>query len=178
MTRCRQNEMRYFFRHLAVLSVSVFSLAAPLSAQQVTVPFGNLKHDASQQVEIVSDTFTISQNRGSAEFTGHVVVGQGDLRLSAGEIKVEYAQKDGKPTGQIGTMTAKGGVTLASGSEAAEAKQAVYSLAKGTIVMEGDVMLTQGNSVLAGQKVTIDLNDGSAKVEGRVKTIFKAGPSK
>ena len=169
--------MRIPFGPIALVSAICLGLAQPVTAQQVTLPFGNLKHDTKQAVEIVSDSFTVSQNRGSAEFVGNVVVGQGEMRLSAGKIVVEYQVKDGKPTGQIGRMMASEGVTLVSGKEAAEARNATYSLSDGLIVMEGDVLLTQSDNALAGQKVVIDLKDGSAKVEGRVKTIFKAGAS-
>jgi len=38
-------------------------------------------------------------------------------------------------------------------------------------------LITQGENALSGQKITINLSDGSAKVEGRVKTIFQTGAS-
>ncbi|NOX39560.1 MAG: LPS export ABC transporter periplasmic protein LptC [Alphaproteobacteria bacterium] len=169
-------------RKIKILIVGTLAIfmtqTAPALAQSTSVPFGGLSHDTSQQVEIVSDSFTVSQSDGTAEFVGNVVVGQGDMRLSAGKIVVKYAAGDGKATGRINLLIASGGVTLVSGTEAAEAKRAVYSIKKGNIVMTGDVILTQGKNVLSGQKMIIDLKTGSAKIEGRVKTIFQTGTSK
>lgn len=171
------DKMRPISRFSAAVILSLFAGMAPAFSQQVTVPFGNFNHDTKQEIEIVSDSFSISQNKGTAEFQGNVVVGQGDLRISAEKITVEYATENGKSTGKIGSLKATGGVTLVSGGQAAEAQSAVYSIKNGSITMEGDVLLTQGENALAGQKVIIDLKDGSARVEGRVKTIFKAGSS-
>jgi len=169
--------MRVLLKVLASVLVLFGGMASGLFAQQISVPFGSVEHDAKQPVEIVSDSFTISQSRGSAEFVGNVIVGQGDLRISAGKISVEYALEDGQPTGNIGRLIASEGVTLVSGTEAAEAQTATYSITDGLIIMEGNVLLTQGDSALSGQKITIDLKDGSAKVEGRVKTIFNTKAS-
>jgi lipopolysaccharide export system protein LptA len=169
-------------RTLNSLIVGAFTIfmtqIAPVQAQTTSVPFGGLNHNTNQQVEIVSDSFTVSQSDGTAEFVGNVVVGQGDMRLSAGKIVVEYAAGEGQSTGRINLLIASGGVTLVSGAEAAEAKRAVYSIKKGNIVMTGDVILTQGKNVLSGQEMVIDLKTGSAKIEGRVKTIFQTGATK
>ncbi len=50
-------------------------------------------------------------------------------------------------------MIAVGNVTLANGTEAAEAQKATYEVAAGTIEMEGDVLLTQGQNALSSQKL-------------------------
>lgn len=156
-------------------AVLMFCWALPVAAQTASVPFGVVNHDSAAPVEITADSFTVSQADGRAEFSGNVVVGQGDMRLSAGKISVEYSAADGEETGRIDRMIASGGVTLVSGSEAAEAERAIYSIDKATIRMEGNVLLTQGRNALSGQVIVIDLRDGSAKIEGRVKTIFQTG---
>ena len=72
-------------------------------------------------------------------------------------------------------MVANGNVTLSNGTEAAEAEQAVYEVAAGTVDMQGDVLLTQGRNALSSQKLHIDLDAGTAQLEGRVQTIFTPG---
>ena len=72
-------------------------------------------------------------------------------------------------------MVATGNVTLTNGAEAAEAEQATYEVAAGTIEMEGDVLLTQGQNALSSQTLRIDLNAGTGQLEGRVQTIFVPG---
>jgi len=88
---------------------------------------------------------------------------------------VEYAAAGGDATGRISRLLASGGVTLVNGNEAAEARQAVYSIDDGVIVMTGDVILTQGANALSSQRMVVDLNSGVATLEGRVKTIIQTG---
>ncbi len=144
----------------------------PAAAQQTRVAFGSDTHDASLPVEIESDSFTLRQSEGTAEFLGNVVVGQGGLRLAAGKIVVRYSGAGDASAGEIESLTASDGVTLVSGTETAEADKAEFVLASNTIEMTGDVLLTQGNNALSGQIIVISLADGSAVISGRVKTIF------
>ena len=150
-----------------------FSQAA--FAQNATVAFGGFKHDASLPVEITADNLTVDQDSGSAVFSGNVVVGQGEMRLSAGRIRVEYATENGAATGRIDRLFATGGVTLVNGAEAAEAQEAIYAIESSEIVMTGGVLLTQGENALSGEKLIVDLTAGSGRMEGRVKTIFQTG---
>ena len=150
--------------------------AAPVVAvaQGATVAFGGLKQDTTLPVEIEADQLAVDQADGSATFTGNVLVGQGDMRLSAGAVRVEYARTGGA----IESLHATGGVTLANNAEAAEAREAVYTIDSGQVVMTGDVLLTQGASALSGQKLVIDLKAGTGVMEGRVQTVFQPGGAK
>ena len=166
--------MTYFLR--PILGI-VFALCTSIAvqAQGANVAFGGLKHDASLPVEITADELTVDQATGSAVFVGNVVAGQGEMRLSAGRVQVQYAVVGGQPTGDIDKLLASGGVTLVNGGEAAEAQSAVYSVSSAEIVMTGDVILTQGPNALSGEKLTVDLNTGKGRMTGRVKTIFQTG---
>ena len=146
---------------------------APMAAaaQGATIAFGGLKQDTTLPVEIEADQLTVNQADGTATFTGNVLVGQGEMRLAAATVQVEYAT-DG---GAIRRLHASGGVTLANNSEAAEAREAVYTIDTGEVVMTGDVLLTQGQSALSGQKLVIDLKAGTGSMEGRVQTTFVPG---
>jgi len=80
-------------------SLTTFALVAALSigaafAQGASVAFGGLKHDASQPVEITADELSVDQATGSAVFAGNVVAGQGEMRLSAARVQVQYATGD------------------------------------------------------------------------------------
>ena len=150
-------------------------LASAALAQNATVAFGGLKHDSSLPVEITADELTVDQNTGTAVFIGNVVAGQGEMRLTAARVRVQYATQNGEPTGRIERLFATGGVTLVNGPEAAEAQKAVYAVADGEVVMTGDVILTQGANALAGEKLTVDLSSGTGRMSGRVRTIFQTG---
>jgi lipopolysaccharide export system protein LptA len=93
------------------------------------------------------------------------------MKLAAGEVRVSY----GADKKSIETLVASGGVTVTNLGDAAEAREAVYSIDSGSIVLSGDVLLTQGGSAMAGQKLTINLKDGTGVMEGRVTTTFVPG---
>ncbi|RVT83405.1 lipopolysaccharide transport periplasmic protein LptA [Rhodobacteraceae bacterium CCMM004] len=158
------------------MKIRLAALALALSAgvalaQETGVDFGGLKQDTSLPVEVASDSLEVNQADGTATFVGNVLVTQGDMRMTAGRIRVFYAQGGGR----IREMRATGGVTLANGAEAAEAQEAIYDIDAGTVVMTGDVLLTQGQTALSSNRLRIDLNTGSGVMEGRVRTIFQTG---
>ncbi len=143
--------------------------AAPAAAQGATVAFGGIKSDTTLPVEVTADQLEVNQTDGTAVFTGNVIVVQGDMRMAAAAIRVEYAKDD---SSKIETIHATGGVTLTSPTEAAEGREAVYSVASGEVVMTGDVLLTQGGSTIAGQKLIVDLDTGTGRMDGRVRTVI------
>ena len=154
---------------ILVLSLVVAPLL--VSAQGTTIDFGGLKTDTTLPVEVTADSLTVTQTDGVAVFSGNVLVTQGDMKLSAGEVRVEYGT-DG--TG-ISRLFASGGVTLKAGTDAAEAVEAVYTVATGEVVMQGHVLLTQGQAAISGEKLVVSLKDGTGKMEGRVTTTFVPG---
>lgn len=154
----------------AILAGFLLWAAAPALAQSAT-PFGGLKHDSSQQVEVSADSLRVDQASGSATFSGNVVVGQGTLRLAADTITVFYGGGDGRDT--VSRLEASGNVTLTNGAEAAEARTAVYDVGTGMVSMTGDVLLTQDGNALSGQELAIDLNEGTAEMKGRVSSILR-----
>ena len=156
-------------RRFALLLSAFLPLAA--WAQDAQVAFGGLRQDTTLPVEVKAESLTVNQTDGSATFTGNVLVGQGEMRLAAQTVRVEYAA-DGK---SIATLHATGGVTLASPTDAAESNEAVYAVDAGTVLMTGNVLLTQGASAIAGQKLLIDLKAGTGRMEGGVSTVFSPG---
>ena len=154
---------------LAALALGVAVLASAAHGQGATVAFGGIKSDTSQPVEVTADQLAVNQTDGTATFTGNVVVIQGDLRLGATTVRVEYATDDRT---RVERIVASGGVTLVSAAEAAEAKDAVYTVANGQVVMTGDVLLTQNGGTIAGQKLSVDLKTGTGQMDGRVRTII------
>ncbi|MGJ8546051.1 MAG: LptA/OstA family protein [Sulfitobacter sp.] len=153
--------------------VAAICLAAtlPAHAQGTSVAFGTIKQDTALPVEVTADNLAVDQSSGSAVFTGNVLIGQGEMRLSAARVMVVYrSEADG-----IARLEATGGVTLVSGPDAAESQRADYNIDDGTIVMSGDVLLAQGRSALSADKMTIHLKNGTAQMAGRVKTILQTG---
>ena len=150
----------------------LIGLLAAASATAQTVPFGGMKADTGAPVEMTADSLSVDQASGRATFRGNVVIGQGQMRLKADTVAVTYAE--GGPQ-RIRSLHATGGVTLVNGPDAAEAKEAVYDVASGNIVLTGDVVLTQGQSILAGDRVEVNLSTGTAQAEGRVRSVLQPG---
>ena len=161
--------MAFFGKSLAL--AALLALCGPVAAQEAKIAFGGLAQDTSLPVEVQADTLSVNNADGTAVFEGNVLVGQGEMRLAAAKVAVEY-DKDGK---SIARLHATGGVTIANLADAAEAQEALYTIDSGVIVLTGDVLLTQGTSALSGQKLTIQLKDGTGVMEGRVSTVFVPG---
>jgi lipopolysaccharide export system protein LptA len=143
-------------------------LVTPLMAQEVTLG-GPFVSDPDAPVEVTSETLSVDQATGEAVFTGNVVVVQGDLRLQAGAVEVRYDEE-----GQaVQRLLATGGVTLVGPAEAAEAEEADYDLAAGTLTMTGEVLLTQGPSAISADRMVVDIEAGTAQMEGNVRTVLQ-----
>lgn len=155
---------------LLASALMLVSAAAGL-AQGMSVGFGGLQQNPSAPVEVTADELTVNRQAGGATFAGNVLVVQGEMRLSADKVDVEYAG-DGQG---IRRLVASGGVTLATPSDAAEAREATYEIESGALVMSGEVLLTQGPSTIAGDRLVADLRAGTGRMEGRVKTVFQPG---
>lgn len=149
----------------------------PVLAQGAQVPFVALQPGSDTKVEVSADSLGIDQKTGQAVFSGNVVVGIQDMRLSADKLEVVYSGDSNGGTGPVSSLIASGGVVFTNGLEAAEADRAELDVEAGQIVMSGSVLLTQGQNALSGEKLRIDLNAGTALVEGRVQTIFQTGDS-
>jgi lipopolysaccharide export system protein LptA len=141
--------------------------AAP-AFSQTNINLGAISADPTAPVEITADSLSIDQATGTAIFIGNVVFGQGDLRLNAARVQVIYNDA----SGDISRLSASGGVTFVTATEAAESLTADYNLDTGTLELAGDVLLTQGASAISSDTMRVNLSDGSAQMEGRVRTIF------
>lgn len=153
-----------------VLALWLTCLAAPLAWGQTAIGFGGVPHDASQPIEVTSDSLRVDQTNGNAVFTGNVVIIQGDLRMAAGEVSVTYGTGEAQ---QIREVLATGGVLLTRGADAAEGEQAEYSVTESTVMLTGNVLVTQGRQTIAGDRLNIDLATGNGTVEGRVRTVLQ-----
>lgn len=157
-------------RYVQILALMMF--AGMAQAQGTQVAFGNVAQDSSLPVEVTADNLNVNQNDGTAVFTGNVLIGQGAMRLSAPRVLVVYLEDQ---TG-IARLQATGGVTLVSGTDAAEAARADYNVQTGMIEMQGDVLLVQGTSALTADTMFVDTAAGTARMNGRVKTVLQQAP--
>lgn len=153
------------FRIILVLAVLAAQMAAAQTAQ---VAFGGIKGDPTLPVDVTSQTLTVSQDDGSAIFTGDVLAIQGEMRLSADTVRVQYKTDNSG----IERLFATGNVLLVNALDAAAADEAIYTIDTGEVIMMGNVQLTQGKSTFSAPKMVVDLKTGLGKMEGGVKTSF------
>ncbi|WP_439121995.1 LptA/OstA family protein [Marivita sp.] len=154
-----------------VVTVVAFGFATVAYGQGTEIAFGTVQQDTSLPVEVSADALSVSQNDGSALFTGNVIIGQGEMRLSAPRVLVFYTEDQSG----VERLEATGGVTLVNGDQAAEADTAEYEVNRGTIRMVGNVLLTQGANTLVSDSMDVDLEGGTALMNGRVRTVFQTG---
>ena len=155
----------------ALASVALLGLSTPVFAQGSQVAFGVVRQDTSAPVEVSADELSIDQDTGEALFSGNVMIGQGEMRLSAAQVFVIYKEDQSG----IQQLRATGGITLVSGQDAAEAQQADYNVDAGVIVLTGDVLVLQGKTPLSADKMTVNLDTGAARLQGRVRTVLQNG---
>lgn len=156
---------------LIAVCASLFVATTGVATAQTNVDLGGIRVDTSEAIEVTADSLSVNQESGRAVFDGNVIVAQGDLRLTAGQVEVVY----GTDTSEIARLIASEGVTFVTADEAAEAQQADYDIATGLLVLTGDVLLTQGPSAISAARMTINVTDGTASMEGRVRTILQQG---
>jgi len=148
----------------------LIAFALPVMANaQTNIALGGINADPNAPVEVTADTLNVDQDSRTAKFSGNVVIGQGDMRMSAAEVEVFYDEA----TGQIARFVASGGVTFVTATEAAESQTADYDLTAGVLIMSGEVLLTQGLNALSAETMIVNLRDGTAQMQGRVRTVFQ-----
>lgn len=157
-------------RYIA-LCASFFFAATGSAFAQTNVNLGGITVDQTAAIEVTADSLSVDQDTGQAIFEGNVLIIQGDLRLTAGQVEVVY----GTATSEIARLIASGGVTFVTAQEAAEATQANYDVSTGELVLSGDVLLTQGASAISAGQMTINVTDGTATMDGRVRTVLQQG---
>lgn len=151
---------------LFIVLMAVWAQTA--TAQTAGVAFGGIQGDPTLPVDITSETLTVSQKDGTALFMGNVLVIQGQMRLSADTLQVQY--NDDQTA--IARLFATGNVLLVNATDAAAAQEAVYTIASGEVVMTGNVQLTQEQTTFTAQKMVVDLTTGFGTLEGGVTTSF------
>ena len=155
---------------LTCLAVALAFAALPAGAQDTNVGFGSGSFDSGAPVEVAADSLEVDQASGRAVLTGNVVIAQGDLRLTANLVTVDYATGADR---RIERLNAEGDVLIVAGEDAAEGQSAVYELGSSEIQLEGDVLVTQGGTTLAGDRLAVDLQSGAGTVTGRVRTTLQ-----
>lgn len=148
-------------------------LAGLLALTPLGLAAQGLQHDSSLPIEITADSLEVLQEQKTATFTGNVDAVQGDMVLSADQLRVHY-QGDGggapaaEGAGSIRRIEADGNVFLSSPRETAQGAAGVYDVQSSQLTIEGSVVLTQGDNVIRGQRLEVDLVSGRSRMVAAV----------
>jgi len=158
-----------------ILSILLSLTAAQAVAQGTGVELGGFTNpDPDAPVEIIADRLDLKRAEGTALFTGNVFAKQGEMRLNAQWVLVEYqTEADGSAGTEIEKITAREDVLIVTPTEAAEGDEAVYRPLVNEVDMRGNVLLTQGGNTVAGDRLVVDLETGVGEVTGRVRTVLQ-----
>jgi lipopolysaccharide export system protein LptA len=157
----------------ALIMLGLVLATGPLHAQDTAIRLGQSLQLSGTQLEVTADELEVDQASGATMFTGNVLAIQGDLRLTAGSLRLEYTPATDGGGQRVDRLLATGGVTLVTPDEAIEAASATYNLTLGTLDMQGDVLFVQGPNVLSGARFTANLETGSGRMSGRVRTVIR-----
>lgn len=158
----------------ASVCLALFAAAPSGSSAQTATPFGGgFSYDSATPIEILSDSLEVRNEESMAIFRGSVRVRQGEVSMTARELRVTYAAEG--EAGAIDRLEAVGDVIITNGSDTAEAQRADYDIATGEVVMTGDVMLVQCRNAIAGPELRIDLETGTANMSGPTRVLINAG---
>jgi lipopolysaccharide export system protein LptA len=142
---------------------------------------GALSYDTAQPIHVESDSLEVREEGRTAIFTGHVKAVQGDLKLSASEIRVYYRHpqgaEEGNADGLIARIDANGAVTISTRDETASGEWAIYDVDQKILTLGGAVHIQRGENTVAGQRLVLDLASGQTRIEsgsgdGRVRGTF------
>jgi len=163
------------------------ALAAAKSGEPVSILPGG---DAKSPISIEADRLEYFEKEGRAVYNGHVVVVQGDTRLTCSRLAI-FMEKSAPakpkeasaPAGADASsglkhMDCAGPVKVTSKTQTATAENGSYDKTRNEVVLSGHVVLTDGRNVTKGDRLVYDLNSGQAVVQGggsRVQGLFLPG---
>lgn len=156
--------------------LAAFLVAAAVAGEASGQSF---EHDTGQPIEITSDSLEVVQAERLATFTGNVDAVQGDVVLSADELRVFYRGSGDRADGSSGTIRrieASGNVIVTSPRETAEGNAGTYDVAGSTITLDGGVVLTRADNVIRGDRLELDLTTGVSRVVARTTASEGGSP--
>ncbi len=173
----------YTLGSIVALGLAASLIAAPVASAQISSDGG--------PVEITADRGELDDLRHQATYLGNVDIIQGDARIRAEKVVINYAPRDtdnqspaptqsaARSVGSIRTIEATGEVFYITATEKVKADRGRYDADKDTITLAGNVRITNADGVIAGENLVIDLTQGryimvGDGAGGRVRSVFEA----
>jgi len=118
------------------------------------------------RTQINSNELKVAERESQAIFIGEVDAVQGDARLRADTLTVNFAGTDvGQQSGGFGDiqdMLAEGNVYYVTPQLTARGNRGTYAAADETIVLTGDVVISRGDDIARGECLTLKVETGES----------------
>jgi lipopolysaccharide export system protein LptA len=160
-------------RAIAAGAIAAVSLTAAAHAQQTP---------SDAPIRIESDANEVLQKEGRGVYSGHVVVTQGNSRITTDKLTLVCAKSAKTASGnqnceEIDQIIAEGNVLYTAPDAKLKGDKAVYQYNAGIITITGaDVIVTSGDdNVTRGTEAVYNVDGGAARITAgkeRVTSIF------
>lgn len=157
------------FRHPCLAGFIIYTVSLPAApAWAQSTPLSSL--DTDKPFEISADSLEVKQDENIATFAGNVDARQGNIRLRADRLTVNYGGGESGEAGAsvVSRIDASGSIFIDSGRETAQGEVGVYDVENGLVTLLRNVVLTRGENVIRGDRLVLNLVTGQARVEGGV----------
>ena len=134
------------------------------------------------RTQIGADQLEVAERESQAVYIGDVDVVQGNARLRADKLTINFAgnstSENGGGFGDIDNMVAEGNVFYITPELRARGNRGEYQAATETIVLTGDVIISRCGDVAKGEKLVLKTETGQSTLDGgansaRVVTIIE-----
>jgi len=138
-----------------------------------------LPGDRDQPISVSADQATFNEKTGTVYYTGHILIQQGTLKITADELVVTTDATKGT----VISAVAKGNPASFEqqprpdhGPAIAEAAQVTYQAVDGIITLDGNARLRQEGASFQGARISYSMERGEIEAKGdkqnRVQLVF------
>lgn len=153
--------MKPMIMGLASCLLVFFLFALPASAQ--------LSRNGGK-TQIGANELQVAERESRAVYLGEVDVVQGDARLRADKLTINFAGSatsiNGGGFGDVENMLAEGNVFYITPSLRARGNTGLYDAATETIILTGDVIISRGEDVAKGERLVLKTATGESTLTG------------
>ncbi len=186
--------MRRTIPAILVIGLAAGPATAATTAAKNSQPVSILPGgDSKAPISIEADRLDYFQKEGRAIYNGHVVVVQGDTRMTCSRLTIFMEKSGGGAAEQpkagvapasadassgLKHMDCAGPVKVVSKTQTATSENGSFDKGRNEVVLTGHVVLTDGRNTTKGDRLVYDLNTGQAVVQGggsRVQGLFLPG---
>ena len=133
-------------------------------------------------IQVSGENSEVRERRKEVMVSGNVDIVQGEARLRADRVTLNYTGSGDARTGGIGggfgdisSMLAEGEVFYITPELKARADRGVYDAASETIIMTGEVVLARGEDIATGCELNLNIPENHTTLtgcDGRVRIII------